>query len=428
MPLFRNTQVTLLIVMVLLIGAVLTIVKKPPTLGLDLSGGTRLTLEAVAPKAGTPITPGSMDALYKIIQMRVDKMGVAETIVQRAGEKRLIVEIPGEKDPEKAKARIGKTGLLEFRRQVKGVDGTPQWQPSGVSGRDLESADVAPDDVNGWSVTFKLNATGAEKLRKLTEELVVGHQPLGIFFDNEYISAPAVQSVIGGGAGQITGSFTYEKAKEMVDILNAGALPMDIEFIEESAVGPLLGEASIHQSLIAGLIGLALVLVFMIGYYRIQGLVAAMALIVYTLLTYAAYTLLGVTYTLAGIAGFILSIGMAVDANILIFERVKEEIKLGRTLGKAIETGFDRAFTSIFDSNTTTLITCALLWFLGTGSVKGFAITLAIGVGVSMFSAITVSRTLLHLILGDNTAVNPVLFGLKPGDVPAARQPAKPSA
>lgn len=244
---------------------------------------------------------------------------------------------------------------------------------------------------------------------------------MAIFFDNELISSPEVQEVIPTGSGQITGTFTYEKAKEMVDVLNAGALPLDIEFIEESSVGPLLGEASIHQSMIAGLIGLALVLVFMIGYYRMQGLVASMALIVYTLLTYAAYTLLGVTFTLAGIAGFILSIGMAVDANILIFERVKEEIKLGRTLGKAIEAGFDRAFPSIFDSNTTTLITCALLWALGTGSVKGFAITLAIGVAISMFSAITVSRTLLHLILGDNSAINPFLFGLKPSEVPAPR-------
>lgn len=376
--------------------------KQPPTLGLDLSGGTRLMLEAQAPKGTDTVSPKAMDALYQIIQRRIDQMGVSEVLVQRAGEKRLIVEIPGVSDPEVAKKRIGKTGLLEFKTMViNEVEGktTVDWESSGVSGRDLVSADVAPDNANGWVVTFQLNEKGKQNFRNLTQQLVVKHEPLGIFFDDVEVSAPTVQSAIPGGSGQISGGFTYEEAKEMSDTLNAGALPLDIEFIEESAVGPLLGAASIRASFTAGLAGLALVLVFMVAYYRTPGLVASFALIIYSLLTYASYNLLGVTYTLAGIAGFILSIGMAVDANILIFERMKEELAIGRSKLKAIDVGFDRAFSSIFDSNTTTLITCLLLYLLGTGAVKGFAVTLAIGVLVSMFSAITVTRTFLHLMM-----------------------------
>lgn len=386
--------------------------KQPPTLGLDLSGGTRLMLEAQAPEGTDTVSPKAMDALYQIIQRRIDQMGVSEVLVQRAGEKRLIVEIPGISDPEVAKQRIGKTGLLEFKTMViNEVEGktTVNWESSGVSGRDLVSADVAPDNANGWVVTFQLNEKGKQNFRDLTQQLVVKHEPLGIFFDDVEVSAPTVQSAIPGGSGQISGGFTYEEAKEMSDTLNAGALPLDIEFIEESAVGPLLGAASIRASFTAGLAGLALVLVFMVAYYRTPGLVASFALIIYSLLTYASYNLLGVTYTLAGIAGFILSIGMAVDANILIFERMKEELAIGRSKLKAIDVGFDRAFSSIFDSNTTTLITCLLLYLLGTGAVKGFAVTLAIGVLVSMFSAITVTRTFLHLMMDGqpNTLGNP---------------------
>ena len=212
-----------------------------------------------------------------------------------------------------------------------------------------------------------------------------------------------MQTPILTGSGQITGSFTKEEAQGMVDVLNAGALPVDIEVIEENTVGPLLGESSIKHSLFAGLVGLGMVLVFMVVYYHKNGLIADVALVVYSLLCYAIFLMLGVTFTLAGIAGFILSIGMAVDANILIFERTKEEIASGRSLWKAIEVGFERAFPSIFDSNSTTLITCALLWTLGTGAVKGFALTLAIGVLVSLFTAITVTKNFL-LVVTDNGA------------------------
>lgn len=412
----KNPRVTLLIIMALVIGSIVTIMNKPPRLGLDLKGGTRLTLEAV-PTADVPqITKQVMDSLHFVIEKRVNGMGIGESIVQEAGEKRLIVEIPGVKDPEEAKRMLGRVGNLEFKKQVGG-----QWVNTGISGKDLASSDVGTDQSGQWIILFHLNDAGADKFGQLTTELAPKHEPLGIFFDDKLVSAPSVNEPILQGSGQITGDFTHDSAKEIVDVLNAGALPVDISVIEETTVGPLLGQASIKQSLFAGMVGLGLVAVFMLILYRLQGLVADLALLIYTLLTYAAFLLFGVTFTLAGIAGFILSVGMAVDANILIFERTKEELKAGRSLWKAIDVGFDRAFPSIFDSNTTTLITCALLWILGTGAVKGFALTLAIGVVISMFSAITVTRTFLHLATGtDGQSGSFSRFGMSGQEIAAS--------
>ncbi len=396
----RTPKVTLLIILALIVASIFVVFKKESRLGLDLKGGTRLTLEAV-PTADVPaITPQVMDSLHFVIEKRVNGLGIGEAIVQRAGDKRMIVEIPGVTDPEEAKRMLGRVGKLEFKKQVDG-----QWINTGVSGKDLARAELSTDPAGGWAIQFSLNNEGADRFGQVTKELAPGHQPLGIFFDEQLVSAPSVNEPILGGSGQITGKFTKEEAKGMVDTLNAGALPVDIKGIEETTVGPLYGQAYLKQSLLAGIAGLGLVLLFMVAYYRSQGMVASLALLVYTLLTYAVFLLVGVTFTLAGIAGFILSIGMAVDANILIFERTKEELKAGRSFKKAVEAGFDRAFPSIFDSNTTTLITCALLWWLGTGSVKGFALTLAIGVAVSMFSAITVTRTLLSLVMSQNKPV-----------------------
>lgn len=219
---------------------------------------------------------------------------------------------------------------------------------------------------------------------------------MAIFFNGDMQSAPVIQEPILGGHAQISGGdsgFAYEEAKKMVDLLNAGALPVPAKIIEESLVGPTLGADSIAKSKTAGIIGIGLVMIFMLLYYRLPGAIADVALIIYSLLVFAVFKIVPVTLTLAGIAGFILSIGMAVDANILIFERTKEELKAGRTLFTAINAGFDRAFTSIFDSNMTTIITCVILYFLGTSIIKGFALTLIIGVLISMFTAITVTKT-----------------------------------
>jgi preprotein translocase subunit SecD len=393
---FKNFKVNLLVIVVLVMAALFTVVKDHEKihLGLDLKGGTRLTLQAEPTPDVPQVTPAIMESLQSVIERRVNGMGVGESVVQRAGQNRLIVEIPGVKDPDEAKRRLGRVGKLEFKKL------TPQgeWVNTGVSGKDFTKADVGTKQSGDWIVQFSLNPEGAQKFGKLTAELAPTHAPLGIFFDDQSVSSPVVNEPILDGSGIIEGKFTHDTAKDLVDTLNAGALPVNINVIEENTVGPLLGQSSIKQSLFAGLLGLGLVLIFMIAYYRLMGLVAGMALLVYTLLTFAVFMMVGVTFTLAGIAGFILSIGMAVDANILIFERTKEELKAGRSQWKAIEVGFDRAFPSIFDSNTTTLITCLLLWMMGTGSVKGFALTLAIGVALSMFSAITVTRTFLHLI------------------------------
>jgi len=397
---FRNTKINLIVIVALVMLASWTLVKDYSNirLGLDLKGGTRLTLQAEPTPAVPSIGQREMDSLQSVIERRVNGMGIGESVVQKAGADRLIVEIPGVKDPEEARRRLGRVGELDFRRL--GTDG--KWTQTGISGKDFVKADVGTQSAGDWIVLFELNPEGAKKFGELTSQLAPNHAPLGIFFDNQQISAPVVNEPIIDGSGMIQGHFTHDSAKELVDTLNAGALPVNINVVEENTVGPLLGRASIDKSLSAGLIGLALVLGFMVLCYRLRGVVAGVALVVYTLLTFALFMTVGVTFTLAGIAGFILSIGMAVDANILIFERTKEELRSGRSKWKAIEAGFDRAFPSIFDSNTTTLITCLLLWVMGTGSVKGFALTLAIGVAVSMFSAITVTRTLLHLI--DNPA------------------------
>jgi preprotein translocase subunit SecD len=396
---FKNPRLTLLIVMALLAGAVATLVNKPPHLGLDLKGGTRLTLQAEATEAVPVLDEPVLDSLQYIIEQRVNKFGISEALVQRQDGARLLVEIPGIKNPEEARKQLGKVGNLEFKAQ----DAEGNWIPSGVGGQDLQSARLDTKQNGEWIVSFMLNGPGTQRFGELTQKLAKTHERLGIFFDGELVSAPSVNTPIMEGSGYIEGNFERSEAKSMVDLLNAGALPVDVNVIEESTVGPLLGAASIQKSLMAGLMGLALVLVFMVGFYRARGFVANIALVAYSVLTLALYLLVDVTFTLAGIAGFILSIGMAVDANILIFERMKEELTSGRSMKKAVQVGFDRAFPSIFDSNMTTVITCALLWWLGTGSVKGFALTLAIGVAVSMFTAITVSRTVLELMLGGSS-------------------------
>lgn len=393
-----NPRLLLIVILVLFAGGIWWGVDHPPKLGLDLKGGTRLTLEAEPSEQVKTITPDVMSSLHTVIENRVNKFGVSEAIVQKAGDKRLLIEIPGIKDPQEARRQLGRVGELEFRTITK----EGEWESTGIGGKDLKFTRLDTLQSGEWIVSFDLNDQGTKAFGDLTTKLAKNEEPLGIFFDGELVSAPKVDNAIVKGAGYIKGSFTRDEAKEMVDILNAGALPVAVEVIEESTVGPLLGQQAINQSLTAGLIGLALVAGFMVLWYRSKGFIASVALLFYSVATYTAYLLFDVTFTLAGIAGFILSIGMAVDANILIFERTKEELALGKTPKRSVEAGFDRAFPSIFDSNMTTLITCAILWWLGTGSVKGFALTLAIGVLVSMFSAITVTKTILQIVMGDS--------------------------
>ena len=406
------------VIVAIVIASVVVIFTKPTKLGLDLVGGSRLILEAETTESIAKITPEVMQRLQFAIESRVNKLGVAETVVQQVGDKRLLIEIPNVTDLKEAKAFIGETAQLEFKKEGKAADGSPIWVSTGLTGQDLSKSILSTDQSGQWVVSLEFNAAGSKKFADLTKALV--GQQMAIFFDGELQSAPVIREAIYGGKAQISGGdsgFAYDEAERMVNLLNAGALPVPAKIVEENTVGPTLGADSIAKSRNAGIIGLFAVMIFMLIFYRVPGLIADIALIIYSLILFALFKTIPVTLTLAGIAGFILSIGMAVDANILIFERTKEELRAGRNLFTAINSGFDRAFTSIFDSNMTTIITCAILYMLGTSIVKGFALTLVLGVMVSMFSAITVTKNFMHLIFGTGELKYPALFGLRKDEI-----------
>lgn len=413
----KNKLILFWAIVVIVIASIVIIATKPTKLGLDLVGGSRLVLEAQTTDTIKEITPDMMASLHFAIENRVNKLGVSETVVQRTGDKRLVVEIPDVSDLNQAKAYLGETAELEFKAPVLDKNGEViSWESTGLTGKDLKKAMAGSSGTLAEPVVnLEFNLEGTKKFADLTKRLY--KQPMAIFFNGELQSAPRVQAVITDGSAMISGDFTQKEVQQMVDLLNAGALPVPAKIIEENTVGPTLGADSIAKSKMAGVLGLAFVMVFMIAYYRAPGMIANLALVIYGLILFALFKIIPVTLTLAGIAGFILSIGMAVDANILIFERTKEELKAGRTLFTAINSGFDRAWTSIFDSNMTTIITCAILYCCGTSVVKGFALTLALGVMVSMFSAITVTKNFMHLIFGAGTLKNPALFGLKASEI-----------
>ncbi len=374
-------------------------------------------LEAQTTDTVAKITPEMMDSLRFAIENRVNKLGVAETVVQQIGERRLLVEIPQISDLTKAKEFLGDTAELQFKKEGTPINGQPVWISTGLSGKDVRKALIGTQGSE-YVVDLEFNDKGTRKFADLTTKLV--GKPMAIFFNGELTSAPVIREPIIGGRAQISGGeggFKYEEAKKMVDLLNAGALPVPAKIIEENTVGPTLGADSIHKSKIAGMVGVGVVMLFMLVFYRLPGVIADIALICYTLILFALFKTIPVTLTLAGIAGFILSIGMAVDANILIFERTKEELRAGRTLFTAINAGFDRAWTSIFDSNMSTIITCTILYMLGTSVVKGFALTLALGVLVSMFSAVTITKNFMHLIFGTGELKYPALFGLRANEI-----------
>lgn len=448
--------------------------------GLDLQGGLQVLLEAR--QGDVPVTARMMESARGIVENRVNGLGVAEPLIQIQGENRLIVELPGLRDPAAAIATLGRTGLLEF------IDAGDTYLPPGtvvttslggpasvsggntptpevatpsptvtaappsptatttitttgeitptepitptipvaqpkvyktvLTGRQLDSADVGFDQLGRPSIQFKLRDDGPQIFRDFTTANVKKY--LAIALDKTILSCPIINTPITDGSGVIEGNFTIQEARDLVVVLKYGALPVALDVVENRTIGPTLGQDSVRKSVIAGAIGLLVVVVFMLLYYRLPGFLADVALVIYSLVVFALFKLIPVTLTLAGIAGFILSIGMAVDANILIFERMREELRAGKTLGAAIEAGFDRAWTSIRDSNFSTLITCAILfWFglnFGASIVRGFALTLAIGVIVSMFTAITVTRTFLRALVGTGLSEKAWLFGL-PEDV-----------
>ena len=374
---------------------------RPWKLGLDLVGGSHLTYEIDLSAVKSADRDSVVSGLRDVIEKRVNLFGVSEPQVYSAksgSSERLVVELAGVKDVTKAIAQIGETPFLYFATPegFKGADGTtvPAYRNSDLTGRYITGAQLNFDQTtNAPLISLQFDSVGAKMFEDLTAANI--GKPIAVFLDSTLISEPIVQEKISGGKAQITGRFSLEEAKTLVARFNAGALPAPIKLIGQDTVGASLGAESLKKTVHAGLFGMVLVALFMILYYRGYGLIAACALVIYAILSLALFKLFGITMTLAGITGFILSIGMAVDANILIFERTKEERRKGTSGTQALKEGFIRAWPSIRDSNTTTIITALTLYWITTGFVKGFALTLLLGVVMSMFSAITVSRALL---------------------------------
>lgn len=365
--------------------------------GLDLQGGARLVYELDLSRTNDDDRTNAIESTRQVIERRVNSTGVTEPLIQpgKLGTKQtLIVELPGITDVNEATDLIGKTAQLDFREADPNSD--DKWLPTGLTGKQLSRATVTFDQTtNAPQISLTFNNEGKQLFGDITGRNI--GKPVAIFLDEEVLSAPTVQDKITAGEAVITGQFSIQEVKEIVSLLNAGALDVPIKLVEQRTVGATLGEDSVKRSLVAGLVGLILVVIFMLINYRVAGIVAVLALLAYTVITFGLFKFIPVTLTLAGIAGFILSIGMAVDANILMFERMREELALGKDIKIAMEESFRRAWPSVRDSNMATIITCAILFFFTTGVVKGFALTLAVGVIVSLFSSITVSRSLLRI-------------------------------
>ena len=432
-------------------------------LGLDLRGGSQLTLQVLPAGAIKTVQKEQLDAVKEVLDRRINGLGVAESTLQTVGDDQLVLQLPGEQDPSRAAKVLGTTALLEFRAQKPGteqrmqellnlkrqatallirlngpakeaaesqqdvtttpdtkqadrdqleadlqrinVDIVAQFEPAGLSGKDLVTAGRQQQQTGtGWDVTLGFTKDGGDKFASLTQSIAGTGRLLGIVLDGRSISEASVgpefkAAGITGGSASITGNFTAEQARDLEVQLRGGSLPLPVKILEVRTVGPSLGAENIRTSLVAALTGLLLVAVFMVIVYRLAGLVAVVALSLYGLFNLAVYALIPVTLSLPGIAGFILSLGMAVDANVLIFERIKEELRSGNTLIRSIDTGFALAFSSILDGQVTTLISCVALFALGTGLVKGFAVTLGIGVLLSLFSSLTCTRTLLRVLM-----------------------------
>lgn len=369
--------------------------------GLDLQGGTHVVLQAV----DTPELKVDDDAVnrsVKIIERRVNELGLTEPVIQRQGKDRIIVELPGVKDPEKAIAMLGRTAMLQFKDESGKVV---------LTGSDLKDAKAQVSQGNQAVVGLEFSDEGGKKFADLTARNV--GKKIAIELDGEVLTAPVVQEAITGGHAQISGSRNVEEAEHLAILLRSGSLPVKIEVLENRTVGPTLGQDSKDKSIKAFGIGIVGIFIFMLLFYRLAGVVADIALLLYVMLLLLVMRYLGATLTLPGIAGIILSVGMAVDANVLIFERFKEEIKRGKTLRSAMDSGFGRAIVTILDSNLTTIMAAAVLFYLGTGPIKGFAVTLALGTLLSMFTAVTVTKFLLRFLIYSNITKSPFLFGAR---------------
>ncbi|WP_031516109.1 protein translocase subunit SecD [Desulfofalx alkaliphila] len=369
-------------------------------LGLDLQGGVHVVLEA-KDTDDIKVDQEKMNALLANIERRVNAFGAAEPVVQQQGERRVVVEIAGIEDPEAAVDSMVRTAYLEFI----GPDGEII-----LTGADLKDAQESQDPQTGRvQVNLEFTPEGAAKFAQATTRFV--NQNIAIYLDGELVQNPNVDEPILNGRAMITGYSSLPEAHDVAVLLRSGALPVKVEVEEKRTVGPTLGQDSLDSSVKAGIIGVTLILAFMITYYRIPGLIANIALLIYSLIVLGLFTAFNVVLTLPGIAGFILSVGIAVDANIVIFERIKEELKNGKSLRSAVDSGFKRGFTAVLDANVTTLLAAGVLYFLGHSVIKGFALTLFIGISVSMFTAVTLTRWLLHLTVDTRLIKNTKYFG-----------------
>jgi preprotein translocase subunit SecD len=385
------------------LGGQSTFVEIKTHLGLDLQGGTQLVLQ-LHPEKIPGGTDTSIDKLNEqtriVIDRRINSLGVSEPVIEALGSDKILLQLPGISDLKQAQEIATQQAFLEVKVPKLDANGALVVPGEFVSlNPPLTGANLKPTFVEFQSGTqpvvhFDFGSPDDARWVQLSKDYL--NKPVQISLDGKEISAPNIKNVFTGGSGVIEGNFTAKSAASLSTLLNSGALPVPLEIVQSSRVEGTLGQDSVHRSLVAGAIGLLLVVIFMISYYRLPGAIAVIALFFYTALTYAAFRLIPVTLTLAGIAGFILSIGMAVDANVLTFERIKEELRAGKTLRVSLDEGRRRAFPSIFYSNAATILTAAILFYFGTGTVKGFALTLMIGVIVSFFTAVFVTQMLLH--------------------------------
>ncbi len=479
------------LILALAIAAGALLVQFPLQLGLDLRGGSQLTLQVMPAGEITRVEREQLEAVKEVLERRINGLGVAESTLQTVGDDQLLLQLPGEQDPSRAARVLGTTALLEFRAQragteeemrgllslkrqteallaqpegaataqgglddaqltellrAQGITSPPGsgrrrqlellldatntriialYEPAALTGKELVTAGRQQQQTgSGWDVTLNFTREGGERFAQLTQSIAGTERLLGIVLDGRSISEASVgpefrAAGIAGGAASITGNFSAEEARELEVQLRGGSLPLPVRVIELRTVGPSLGAENVRTSLVAALVGLALVALFMVLIYRLAGVVAVLALSLYALFNLAIYALIPITLTLPGIAGFILSLGMAVDANVLIFERIRDELREGNTLIRSIDAGFSLALSSILDGQVTTLISCTALFALGTGFVKGFAVTLGIGVLLSLFSALVCTRVLLRLMMSYPNLRRPSFF-LSRSELPAA--------
>lgn len=447
----------------LILVAVSIVIIYPPgektKLGLDLQGGLEVILEAQGDVSGD-----KMDQAEMVVRNRVDKLGVSEPAINRQGTNQISVGLAGVKNVEEAMTLIGKTALLEFKKvdpdmtqqlvtgtmtpdklpankqiltqtqrdekgeTVRDENGQPVTTPVVVdreplmTGDALDSASVGYDQFNKPKVDMTFTAEGQKKFAEVTEKLATAGAITGkvsqmaIVLDDEIVSAPTVKDKINSDKAEITGNIPLKEVQNVVLVLQTGALPVELTTVDKNEISATLGKDSLNQGLFAGMIGLALVMIFLLVYYRLLGVVADLALIIYGLLFYAALTnpWLTVTLTLPGIAGMILTVGVAADANVVIFERIKEEISAGKTIRSAVNSGYTKGFKTILDANTVTVITALVIFMVATAGVKGFALTLMIGVVISMFTAVVATRAMLALLADFRFFNNPTLMGIKP--------------